>query len=43
LGYNAAAVVVGMKSLNPNPLEKYFSKAADELPPSLKSPTPDEN
>jgi rhamnogalacturonan acetylesterase len=36
--YNAAAVVVGMKALNPDPLAKYFSKLADDLPPTLKVP-----
>jgi lysophospholipase L1-like esterase len=33
--YNAAAVVVGLKALSPNPLANYFSKLADDLPPSL--------
>jgi lysophospholipase L1-like esterase len=33
--YNAAAVVVGLKQLNPDPLEKYFSPLADQLPPTL--------
>ena len=33
--YNAAAVVVGMKSLAGNPLARYFSPRADALPPSL--------
>jgi lysophospholipase L1-like esterase len=33
--YNAAAVVVGLKALNPDPLAKYFSKLADDLPPTL--------
>ncbi len=35
--YNAAAVVVGLKTLQPDPLAKYFSKQADDLPPSLAS------
>jgi lysophospholipase L1-like esterase len=33
--YNAAAVIVGMKALNPNPLANYFSKLADNLPLTL--------
>jgi lysophospholipase L1-like esterase len=33
--YNAAAIVVGMKALNPDPLANYFSKQADDLPPTL--------
>ena len=33
--YNAAAVVVGIKGLKPDPLAKYYSKAADDLPPTL--------
>jgi lysophospholipase L1-like esterase len=33
--YNAAAVVVGLKALNPNPLARYFSKLAGTLPESL--------
>jgi lysophospholipase L1-like esterase len=33
--YNAAAVVVGMKALNPDPLASYFSKQAEELPTTL--------
>jgi len=33
--YNAAAIVVGMKELNPNPLANYFSELADDLPPTL--------
>jgi lysophospholipase L1-like esterase len=33
--YNAAAVIVGMKALSPNPLASYFSKQADDLPPTL--------
>jgi lysophospholipase L1-like esterase len=36
--YNAAAVVVGLKSLNPNPLANYLGKLADDLPPTLSSP-----
>ncbi len=39
--YNAAAVVVGLKALNPDPLAGYFSKLADDLPPSLLAPKPD--
>jgi lysophospholipase L1-like esterase len=35
--YNAAAVVVGIKALNPDPLAKYFSKQADNLPATLKA------
>jgi len=33
--YNAAAVVVGIKALNPDPLANYFSPLADNLPPTL--------
>jgi len=33
--YNAAAVVVGIKALNPDPLANDFSKLADDLPPTL--------
>lgn len=33
--YNAAAVVVGLKSLTPDPLAPYFSAAADKLPETL--------
>jgi rhamnogalacturonan acetylesterase len=33
--YNAAAVVVGLKGLNPDPLASYFSPLADSLPPTL--------
>jgi rhamnogalacturonan acetylesterase len=36
--YNAAAVVVGLKALKPNPLASYFSKLADDLPPTLRAP-----
>jgi lysophospholipase L1-like esterase len=36
--YNAAAVVVGMKALKPNPLAGYFSKLADDLPLTLTMP-----
>jgi lysophospholipase L1-like esterase len=36
--YNAAAVVVGMKALSPSPLAGYFSKLADDLPPTLTAP-----
>jgi rhamnogalacturonan acetylesterase len=36
--YNAAAVIVGMKSLNPNLLASYFNKQADALPPTLIVP-----
>jgi lysophospholipase L1-like esterase len=36
--YNAAAIVAGLKALRPNPLAPYFSKAADDLPPSLRAP-----
>ena len=39
--YNAAAVVVGMKALNPDPLANYFSKLAGDLPPSLSASMPD--
>jgi lysophospholipase L1-like esterase len=33
--YNAAAVVVGMKRLDPDPFAGDFSKLADDLPPTL--------
>jgi lysophospholipase L1-like esterase len=33
--YNAAAVVAGLKGLNPDPLGKYFSAEAGNLPPTL--------
>jgi lysophospholipase L1-like esterase len=33
--YNAAAVVVGLKGLTPDPLAPYFSAAADQLPETL--------
>jgi len=33
--YNAAAVVVGMKALSPDPFAGYFSALADNLPPTL--------
>jgi lysophospholipase L1-like esterase len=33
--YNAAAVIVGLKALEPDPLANYFSKRADDLPPTL--------
>jgi lysophospholipase L1-like esterase len=33
--YNAAAIVAGLKALNPDPLANYFSKLADNLPPTL--------
>jgi lysophospholipase L1-like esterase len=33
--YNAAAVVVGFKALNPDPLANYFSPLANDLPPAL--------
>jgi lysophospholipase L1-like esterase len=33
--YNAAAIVVGMKALRPNPLASYFGERAEDLPPSL--------
>jgi lysophospholipase L1-like esterase len=33
--YNASAVVVGLKGLNPDPLANDFSPLADNLPPSL--------
>jgi rhamnogalacturonan acetylesterase len=36
--YNAAAIVVGLKALKPDPLAGYFSKRADDLPPTLISP-----
>lgn len=36
--YNAAAIIVGMKALTPNPLASYFSKQADVLPPTLIRP-----
>jgi lysophospholipase L1-like esterase len=39
--YNAAAIVFGMKQLKPNPLANYFSKLADDLPPSLSTPATD--
>ncbi|HEY3914278.1 MAG TPA: rhamnogalacturonan acetylesterase [Verrucomicrobiae bacterium] len=39
--YNAAAIVVGIKALQPNPLQNYFSKLADDLPPTLIAPTND--
>lgn len=35
--YNAAAVVVGIKALEPDPLGNYFSKLADNLPPTLSA------
>jgi lysophospholipase L1-like esterase len=35
--YNAAAVVVGIKALDPDPLANYFSKLADNLPPTLSA------
>jgi lysophospholipase L1-like esterase len=35
--YNAAAIVVGLKSLDPDPLADYFSNLADELPPTLSA------
>jgi lysophospholipase L1-like esterase len=34
--YNAAAIVVGLKSLEGNPLAPYFAKSADELPETLQ-------
>lgn len=34
--YNAAAVVVGLKSLEGNPLAPYFAKSAEALPETLK-------
>jgi lysophospholipase L1-like esterase len=33
--YNAAAIVVGLKALDPDPLAGYFSPAANDLPPTL--------
>ena len=36
--YNAAAAVIGMKGLSPDPLANYFSKLADDLPPTLIAP-----
>lgn len=39
--YNAAAIVFGIKQLKPNPLANYFSKLADDLPPTLSAPAPD--
>jgi lysophospholipase L1-like esterase len=36
--YNAAAIVVGIKALQPDPLQNYFSKLADDLPPTLMAP-----
>jgi lysophospholipase L1-like esterase len=39
--YNAAAIVFGMKQLKPNPLEKYFGKLADDLPPTLSASAQD--
>ena len=38
--YNASAVVVGLKGLNPDPLEQYFSPLADQLPASLTGGSP---
>lgn len=35
--YNAAAVVIGMKALSPNPLARYLSKLAGDLPPTLSA------
>ena len=35
--YNAAAVVAGLKALRPDPLAGFFSKAADDLPSTLKA------
>jgi lysophospholipase L1-like esterase len=37
--YNASAVVVGLKGLNPDPLANYFSPLADQLPATLTSGT----
>jgi lysophospholipase L1-like esterase len=39
--YNAAAIVFGMKQLKPNPLANYFSKLADDLPPTLSVSAPE--
>jgi lysophospholipase L1-like esterase len=39
--YNAAAIIIGMKALRPDPLQNYFSKLADNLPPTLIAPTND--
>jgi lysophospholipase L1-like esterase len=36
--YNAAAIVVGLKALSPDPLAGDFSKAADDLPETLSAP-----
>lgn len=37
--YHAAAVIAGLKALNPNPLAPCFSTAAGSLPPSLSPST----
>ena len=37
--YNAAAIILGVKALHPDPLRNYFSKLADDLPPTLMAPT----
>jgi hypothetical protein len=36
--YNAAAVIVGLKALTPDPLANDFSPAAGNLPPTLTAP-----
>lgn len=36
--YNAAAVIAGLKALQPNPLASYFSPLANDLPPTLLPP-----
>ncbi len=36
--YNAAAVVFGIKTLKPDPLAGFYSKAAGDLPTTLKAP-----
>ena len=35
--YNAAAIVVGIKTLSPNPLAGYLGKLADDLPATLSA------
>ncbi len=32
-------VAVGIKALRPDPLQNYFNKLADDLPPTLTAPT----
>lgn len=37
---NARAVITGLKSLNPNPLQRFLSPAAAAVPPSMPAATP---